>query len=194
MFINGFELPESNNGIVYFAGSPRQYRADCKAGIFKIGETDMLGNSLTMEVLGYYPFKDKLFGYPYQPWIEVFFIDKDNAFSNILFKTESITNFIELMRKLALNSQTISTQIVTAKTAKRSSEQGTYYAVEFTATDNKVERIQQLLEFTNSQGKELCVSRFADNNQEIQLAQLEQLPPANNQEKLIDNSQLLDEF
>jgi len=194
MFINGFELPESNNGIVYFPGSPRQYRADCKAGIFKIGETDMLGNSLTMEVLGYYPFDKAMFGYPRQPWIEVLFIDKENAFSNILFKTESITNFIELMRKLALNSQTMSTQIITAKTAKRSSEQGTYYAVEFTATDNKVERIQQLLEFTNSQGKELCVSRFADNNQEIQLAQLEQLPPANKQEKLIDNSQSLDQF
>ncbi|MDJ0719844.1 MAG: hypothetical protein QNJ54_37420 [Prochloraceae cyanobacterium] len=51
MFINGFDLPESNNGIVYFPGSPRQYRVDCKAGIFKIGETDMLGNSLKMEVL-----------------------------------------------------------------------------------------------------------------------------------------------
>ena len=99
------------------------------------------------------------------------------------------------MRKLALNSQTMSTQIITAKTAKRSSEQGTYYAVEFTATDNKVERIQQLLEFTNSQGKELCVSRFADNNQEIQLAQLEELAPANNQEELINNSHLkLEDF
>ena len=47
MFINGFELPENNNGIVYFPGSPRQYRADCKAGIFKIGETSTV-TSLTV--------------------------------------------------------------------------------------------------------------------------------------------------
>ena len=114
MFVNAFQLPKTANGIVHFPGSPRQYRADCKAGIFKIGETDMLGNSLEMELLGCYPFKKKIFNYPRQPWLEVFFIDKDNAFSNILFKTESINNFIELMSKLTLRSQTISTQRVTA--------------------------------------------------------------------------------
>ncbi|MDJ0718381.1 MAG: hypothetical protein QNJ54_29835 [Prochloraceae cyanobacterium] len=194
MFINGFDLPESNNGIVYFPGSPRQYRADCKSGIFKIGETDMLGNSLKMEVLGCYPFKKKIFNYPRQPWLEVFFIDKDNAFSNILFKTESINNFIELMRKLTLRSQTISTQIVTAKTAKRSSDRGTYYAVEFSASDNKPERIKQLIEFSKSEGNQLYSSRFADDVSEVQLVELEQLPPANNQKKLIKNSQELEDF
>ncbi len=33
MFVNAFQLPKTANGIVHFPGTPRQYRADCKAGI-----------------------------------------------------------------------------------------------------------------------------------------------------------------
>ena len=163
MFVNAFELPKTTNGIVHFPGSPRQYRGDCKAGIFKIGETDMLGNSLEMEVLAYRSFFAPLFNYPYQQWIEIFFIDKDNTVSHILFKTESIGNFLELMRKLTASSKSIGTQIVTAKTAKRSNDNGTYYAVEFQSNDNKPERVKELTEFINDNISGLYAARLASN-------------------------------
>ena len=70
MFVSAFDLPERNNGIVHFPGSPRQYRADCQAGIFKVGETDTLGKSIQMEVLAYRSFNAQLFNYPYQQWVE----------------------------------------------------------------------------------------------------------------------------
>ncbi len=162
MFVNAFELPETSNGIVHFPGSPRQYRADCKAGIFKIGETDPLGKSIEMEIITYRSFNAELFGYRYQLWVEVFFIDKENTVSHILFKTESIANFLELMRKLTAIKKSIGTQIVTAKTAKRSNDSGTYYAVEFESKDNDSDRIKQLSDFVNSNINGIYSARLAD--------------------------------
>ncbi len=162
MFVNAFELPETSNGIIHFPGSPRQYRADCKAGIFKIGETDTLGKSIEMEIITYRSFNGELFGYRYQQWVEVFFIDKENIVSHILFKTESIANFLELMRKLTAIKKSIGTQIVTAYTAKRSNDSGTYYAVEFESKDNDSDRIKQLSDFVNSNINGIYSARLAD--------------------------------
>ena len=161
MFLNAFELPESPNGIVHFPGCSRQYRADCKAGIFKIGESHILGNTLQMEILGFRCFDSELFGYPYQQWLESFFVDKDNTVSHILFKTESIANFLELMRQLTANGKAIGTQIVTAKTSKRSNDNGNYFAVEFESIDNESDRIQTLCEFVNTNINSIYAARLA---------------------------------
>jgi len=163
MFLNAFELPQTHNGIVHFPGSPRQYRADCKAGVFKIGE-EVVSNSpdsLDMEILAYRSFNSELFGYPYQQWLEVFFVDRYNTVSHILFKTESISNFVELIRKLIPQQKAVGTQIVTAKTSKRSSDNGTYYVVNFEAKDNEVDRVDQLCSFANANINELYAGRLA---------------------------------
>ena len=177
MFLNAFELPKTDNGIVHFPGCPRQYRADCKAGIFKIGESDMLGKSLEMEILVWRSFNAELFNYPYQQWIEVFFIDKDNTVSNILFKTESIANFLELMRKLMAANKALGTQIVTAKTSKRSNDTGTYYAVEFDSVDNNSERVKELTEFVNINMNDIYAARLANTFENREAAK--ELPPSN---------------
>ncbi len=187
MFVNAFELPKTENGIVNFPGCPRQYRADCKAGIFKIGETDKLSDSLVMEVLGYRTFNAPLFNYPYQQWLEVFFIDKDNTVSHILFKTESIANFLELMRKLTAKSQSLGTQIITAKTSKRTNDNGTYYAVEFESVDNSPERTQELAEFLNTNINGIYAARLAHTFDEP--AQSPQLPGTNGDRKALTASE-----
>jgi len=161
MFANAFNLPQTKNGIVHFPGCPRQYRADCKAGIFKIGETEMLGNSLQMEILAYRTFNAELFNYPYQQWVEVFFIDKDNTVSNILFKTESIGNFLELITSLTVAKLPLGSQIVTAKTSKRSSDNGNYYAVEFSYVDNQADRAAELCDFITNNINEIYAARLA---------------------------------
>ena len=192
MFVNAFELPQTTNGIVHFPGSPRQYRADCKAGIFKIGETDTLADSLQMEILTWRSFNAQLFNYPYQQWIEVFFIDKDNTVSHILFKTESIANFLELMRKLTRYQKSLGTQKVTASTAKRSNDTGTYYAVEFSSIDNKEERVKELAEFVDTNINEIYSARLINTFKPA--AEVKELPAQKKAEKAIVGSQKVEDF
>ncbi len=176
MYINAFEIPKTDKGIVYFEGSPRPYRADCKGGIFKIGESDVLDNKLRMEILTFRTFPAELFNYEYQQWLEIFFIDKDNTVGHILFKTESINNFLELIRKLAIQNKAIGTCIVTAKTSKRSSEKGNYYAVEFESSDSNPERINELIEFVNQ--NQIYAARLASTFEGEETNQTKELPPA----------------
>jgi hypothetical protein len=146
--IDAFEAPKMD-GIVYIPGRPRQYRADCKAGVFKIGESKIVGNELTIEILSFRTFEEQLFNYPYQSWLEVIFVDPDNVVGHLLFKTESLDNFLNLTLDLGLQGIAIGTGIVTAKMSKRSSDLGTYYAVEFDWQENQKERVEELKTFVS---------------------------------------------
>ena len=118
-------------GQLVFVGAPRQYRNDCKAGAFKIGAGQFVGKLLKMEVMAARQFSDELFGYPFQPWLQVIFADEGGFVSSILFKTESMDNFLEVYRQSLSNGQSLVTQRLTARMAERASENGKYYAVEF---------------------------------------------------------------
>jgi hypothetical protein len=50
-FSNGFDNYEING--ITFTGKPRQYRADCQSGQFKIGGAKMLGKILNLEILAF---------------------------------------------------------------------------------------------------------------------------------------------
>ena len=156
-----FNVPDDENGIIFFSGHPRSYRADCKAGVIKIGESEIIGSSLDMEILSCREFPDALFNYPFQDWLEVFFVDKDNVVSHILFKIESINNFLELLRKLRIARVALGACIVTAQMSKRSNDHETYFAVEFSATNNESKRVKQLAEFVNANNDPRSCSRRA---------------------------------
>lgn len=147
--INPFEAPKMD-GIIYIPGRPRQYRGDCKAGVFKIGESKIIGNELKLEILSFRTFEEQLFNYPYQSWLEVIFVDPDNIVGHILFKTESLDNFLNLTLDLGVEGIAIGTGIVTAKMNKRSNDTGTYYAVEFSwEKHTKKERTEELKAFVS---------------------------------------------
>ena len=147
--VNAFEPPQMD-GIVYIPGRPRQYRADCKAGVFKIGESKIIGNELKLEVLSFRTFEEQLFNYPYQSWLEVIFVDPDNIVGHILFKTESLDNFLNLTLDLGLEGKAIGTGIVTARMNKRSNDNGSYFAVEFSWQEQeKKERVSELKAFVS---------------------------------------------
>ena len=147
--VNAFEAP-TMDGIVYIPGRPRQYRADCKAGAFKIGESRLIGNKLKLEILSFRTFEEQLFNYPYQSWLEVIFVDPDNIVGHVLFKTESLDNFLNLTLDLGVTHIAIGTGIVTAKMNKRSSDLGAYYAVEFDWEEHKQqERVSELKTFVS---------------------------------------------
>ena len=128
-------LNREENPIV-FTGSARQYRADCQAGQFKIGASRMVGPTLGMELIAARIMEGQFFGYPYQKWVNVIFIDSDGIVSSILFKTESMDNLLELHRQALAANDILLGKAITARMSKRASRdsgQG-YHAVEFEIT------------------------------------------------------------
>ena len=57
-------------GLLY-VGSPRQYRADCKSGQFKIGASQTVGNRLKMEVIAARFLEGEFFGYDWKKWANI---------------------------------------------------------------------------------------------------------------------------
>jgi hypothetical protein len=157
-FQSAFSAPVQQ-GIIYTAGHPRQYRADCKAGQFKIGESAMKGKEMTLEIISYRVFEAELFNYPHQSWLEVFFVDAENALSHILFKGISIENFITLYTDILIKRRSVGEGITTGRMEKRSNDKGDYYIVEFSWKENTPERVQELVEFAEVNA--LVNARFA---------------------------------
>lgn len=115
------------------ADSIRQWRSDCQAGQFKIGAATFRGPRLDMELIGAQISEGEYFGYPFQKWLALLFVDPDGVLSSILFKTESLDNFEELRRSYRIKGETLLGKTIRASMAKRASKaSGTgYYAVEF---------------------------------------------------------------
>ncbi|MDJ0713875.1 MAG: hypothetical protein QNJ54_06615 [Prochloraceae cyanobacterium] len=100
--------------------------------------------------------------------------------SPLLFKTESIANFLELLRKKTIEKKTIGTELVTASMSPRTSDNGTYYAVEFTSTPNKPEQIKTLKAFLESNSDPRSGSRRARIYSARLAENQKQLPATNN--------------
>ncbi len=115
------------------ADSIRQWRSDCQAGQFKIGASTMRGNKIDMELIGAQISEGEYFGYPFQKWLALLFVDPDGVLSSILFKTESLDNFEELRRSYRIKGETLLGKTIHASMAKRASKASGngYYAVEF---------------------------------------------------------------
>ncbi len=113
----------------------RQWRSDCQAGQFKIGSNTMRGNKLDMELIGAQISEGEYFGYPFQKWIALLFVDPDGIVSSILFKTESLDNFEELRRSFRVKGESLLGKTIRAQMAKRASKASGngYFAVEFEA-------------------------------------------------------------
>lgn len=111
----------------------RQWRSDCQSGQFKVGASTMRGSKLDMELVGARIEEGEYFGYPFQKWLAMLFVDPDGVMSSILFKTESLDNFEELRRQYRIKGETLLGKTIRASMSKRASKaSGTgYFAVEF---------------------------------------------------------------
>ena len=118
------------------ADSIRQWRSDCQAGQFKVGATTMRGNKLDMELVGANISEGEYFGYPFQKWLALLFIDPEGVLSSILFKTESLDNFEELRRQYRLKGETLLGKTIRATMSKRAGKTASYFAVEFEIISN----------------------------------------------------------
>jgi hypothetical protein len=149
--IQPFGLVERVNNFIYFPDSPRVWRADCKAGIFKIGSDTIKSNTLQMKVLGIKADMLEILGYPCQQWVELAFIDEDECVSSIFIKGISIEALTEVMRTMTIEQKNLTEMILTASMNKKSGEKGDYYSLSFTTTPNTDEdEIERLKDFAQN--------------------------------------------
>ena len=115
-----------------FTDSIRQWRANCQSGNFTINASTIRGNKLQMELIGASISEGEFFGYSYQKWLAILFVDPDGIISSLLFKTESLDNFEELRRSYYIKGESLLGKTIRATMSKRASKSGnSYYAVEF---------------------------------------------------------------
>lgn len=124
------------------ADSIRQWRSDCQAGQFKVGQgqSSMRGPRIDMELISAQLSEEgSYFGYPAMRWLALLFVDSEGVVSTILFKTESLDNFAELSRSYRLKGESLLGKVVRATMSKRSSRASGngYFAVEFEVLANK---------------------------------------------------------
>lgn len=118
------------------ADGVRQWRPDCKAGQFKIGASNMRGQVLEMEIIAAQSYYGSLFGYEPMNWIGVLFVDNTSVLSSILFKTESMDNFLELNREIKSINKSLLGKTICGRMSKRvGKDSSSYWAVEFDLVD-----------------------------------------------------------
>ncbi len=96
----------------------------------------MVSGTLHMELIAARLLEGEFFNYPWQKWLSVIFVDAEGIVSTILFKTESMDNFLELHRQAIAAGGLLLGKAITARMSRRASRdsgQG-YYAVEFEIT------------------------------------------------------------
>lgn len=133
---------------IFNLGRPTAYRSDCQVGQFKIKDR-IMGPELAMEIISIRKIAGEYFDYDSQDWLEVLFIDSNNSVSNVLFKTESIDNLLDVVKNIYAKGKPIANFIITGLMRQRQSKRlGTkYYAVDFTWKENTPERITEIKEF-----------------------------------------------
>jgi len=134
------------NGIQYIGGA-RNWRADCKAGIFRIGESDGTARTLRMEVMAAKKEVCSILNYPTQEWWELLFVDSDGFVSSMLFKGQSVKSFIEAVQRIFADKLLPTESIITASMQKRSGKEGAYYVLDFKHEANTPERVAEIKNF-----------------------------------------------
>jgi hypothetical protein len=160
-----FELKQSEP-IIFVEGFAVEYRNDCSkaGGKFKIGESQILGDSLDMIILSYPEFEAEMLDYEKQNWIEFLFLDKDKAISTCLIKGQSIERFKAYLLQLTIQKKAIATVVTRAKMVEKNSKQyGKYYIVDFeNSGDVPAETLKELQKFWVEKNSVLSNSfRFA---------------------------------
>lgn len=166
--IDVFAVPDVKG--IFNLGRPTAYRSDCQMGQFKIKD-QVQGPELQMEIISIRKVVGEYFDYDSQDWLEVLFIDSNNSVSNVLFKTESIDNLLDMIKSLYSKHRPIADFIITGKMRQRQSKRlGTkYFAVDFTWKENTAERIAEIKEFVAKHPELMQYSMLEEVGERLQL-------------------------
>lgn len=166
--IDVFAVPDMKG--IFNLGRPTAYRSDCQMGQFKIKD-QIQGPELVMEIISIRKIVGEYFDYESQDWLEVLFIDSNNSVSNVLYKTESIDNLLDLVKQIYAKGKPIANMIITGLMRQRQSKRlGTkYYAVDFTWKENTPERIEEIKEFVGQHPELLNYSMLEEVGERLSL-------------------------
>ncbi|MEH0157298.1 hypothetical protein V6R21_24505 [Limibacter armeniacum] len=124
---------KSQNTVKYYEGSPKQYRADCKAGQFNLNGIEPLGNQLTFQPVAWRFFTDEILGMDRRKWVELFFVDAEGCLSALLFHGYSRENLEGLAAKLFYSEVTMAEIILHCSLSEKKNEKANakYFIAEF---------------------------------------------------------------
>jgi hypothetical protein len=144
---------EITNKYVYFHGLPIQYRFNGQTGMISreeyviedenvqaIDGRVQIGSKMTIVPIGYRFFNDKLFlrknentqDLKQEEWVELFFINKKNFVSSILFNNSSCRELKKFLAKLQYSNVSLTQVQLNVSSAKRENGKGKYCVAEFT--------------------------------------------------------------
>lgn len=111
----------------------RNWRANCKSGLFTIGSNTVFGPKLSFELVSAEILDQvELFNYPRQKWLALLIVDEQSALGTMLLKGESLEAFFELKRSALFNNESLLSKRIQATMERRTSSSGnSYYSVSF---------------------------------------------------------------
>lgn len=148
-----FVDPNQGNGYQLLNGEPLRYRANCEksVGKFFLNNTVDEGASIKMKVLNMKEEKNVYFSEQTgeEDALNIVFLNDTGVVSNMFLRTHSIGNFKNLINALMAKKISPVTQIITAKMAKKTTNNNTYHIVEFESEPNTPEDVKEIFEFIN---------------------------------------------
>lgn len=133
--------------VLYFQGTPKQYRFDGQKGSFNIHGKQDIGKTFTFHPLAWRIFDDSLFGRERARWAEFFFVDEAGCLSTIMFNNSSVTELNDLVPQLGYDQKKLSDVALTITTDKKTNEKGSWYIAKFDYKQAPQEAIDALEAF-----------------------------------------------
>jgi len=129
--------PESGEmrDVLYFKGTPRQYRFDGNKGEFSLHGKKVLGNTFKFHPLAWRIFDDALFGRALAKWAEFFFVDEEGCLSTIMFNNSSVTELMDVVPQLGYDRKELSDVVLKIKTDRLTNDKGTWFVAKFDYED-----------------------------------------------------------
>lgn len=156
-FLKSYQMISEEGSIeskyLYLEGSPRQYRFDAKEGRFKIYEEVLPSRELTFQPIAWRIFSADILGMGQKNWIEIFFVDKEDCVSSILFHEYSLQTFKNAIEPLYYKRKKINEMVFTVSPVQKESKSvqangAKYFVAEFhmqPAEAAKVEEYKELV-------------------------------------------------
>ncbi len=125
------EIQKVRKNEIRMIGTPRQYRADCKSGQFKVGSARTIGKKMPIEVIAARFLEASLFGREFEQWVNIVFADEAGTVGSMMLHTESLENFLEIYRMVAEMNKSLVAIRIEGSMSPRANKKGDFFAVEF---------------------------------------------------------------
>jgi hypothetical protein len=128
------EYAKAPTGYPAWAGVPRQYRFDGRAGIFRVGSEDC-GNYLVAQIFDWRWQQECRWGRESQYWLDLAFVDLDGCVAILPLKKDSAINLLDSLinlRRIGVRPEAL---LLALGAVERAGEDGPWYVTEVTGRE-----------------------------------------------------------